>query len=60
LIIDVTGSPSELVHHPLPVDDPMQRKPDLTKARTLLGWEPTVQLREGLERTAEYFRSQLS
>ena len=59
LVIDVTGSTSELVHHPLPVDDPMQRKPDLTKARTLLGWEPTVQLREGLERTAEYFASHL-
>ena len=53
----MTGSSSELVYLPLPVDDPMQRKPDLTKARTLLGWEPTVQLREGLERTAEYFAS---
>ena len=60
LIIEVTGSTSELVHHPLPVDDPMQRKPDLTKARTLLGWEPTVQLREGLELTAEYFEALLA
>ena len=59
LVIDVTGSSSEIVHLPLPVDDPTQRKPDLTKARTLLGWEPTVQLREGLERTAEYFSSLL-
>ena len=59
LVIDVTGSSSELVHLPLPVDDPLQRKPDLTKARNLLGWEPTVQLREGLERTAEYFASHL-
>jgi len=59
LVIDVTGSSSELVYLPLPVDDPTQRKPDLTKARTLLGWEPTVQLREGLERTAEYFSSLL-
>ena len=59
LIIEVTGSSSELVYLPLPIDDPMQRKPDLTKARTLLGWEPTVQLREGLERTAEYFASRL-
>ncbi len=59
LVLDVTGSTSELVHLPLPVDDPMQRKPDLTKARTLLGWEPTVQLREGLERTAAYFSSRL-
>jgi dTDP-glucose 4,6-dehydratase len=60
LIIEVTGSTSELVHHPLPVDDPMQRKPDLTKARTLLGWEPTVQLREGLELTAGYFEALLA
>jgi dTDP-glucose 4,6-dehydratase len=60
LIIEVTGSSSELVHQPLPIDDPTQRKPDLTKARTLLGWEPTVQLREGLERTAEYFSSLLT
>ncbi len=59
LIVDVTGSTSELVYLPLPVDDPTQRKPDLTKARTLLGWEPTVQLREGIERTAAYFASRL-
>jgi dTDP-glucose 4,6-dehydratase len=59
LIVEVTNSSSELVYLPLPVDDPMQRKPDLTKARTLLGWEPTVQLREGLERTAAYFASRL-
>jgi len=60
LIIEVTGSTSELVHRPLPVDDPMQRKPVLTKARTLLGWEPTVQLREGLEHTARYFEALLA
>jgi len=59
LILDVTGSSSELVYLPLPVDDPMQRKPDLTKARTLLHWQPTVQLREGIERTADYFASRL-
>ena len=57
LAIEVTGSTSEIVHEPLPVDDPTQRRPDLTLARTKLGWEPTVQLREGLQRTAEYFRS---
>ena len=57
--IEVTGSSSEIVYLPLPADDPTQRKPDLTKARSLLGWEPTIQLREGLERTAEYFRSRL-
>ena len=60
LVIELTGSPSEIVHLPLPTDDPTQRKPDLTKARTLLGWEPTIQLREGLERTAADFRARLS
>jgi hypothetical protein len=60
LVIDVTGSSSELAYLPLPADDPTQRKPVLTKAHTLLGWEPTVQLREGLERTTEYFRRRLA
>ena len=55
LIIEITGSNSELVYEPLPVDDPAQRQPDITKARELLGWEPRVGLREGLEHTAEYF-----
>jgi dTDP-glucose 4,6-dehydratase len=59
LAIEVTGSSSELVFEPRPVDDPTQRKPDLTLARTHLGWEPQVQLREGLERTAAYFTSVL-
>jgi dTDP-glucose 4,6-dehydratase len=59
LAIEVTGSTSEIVFEPRPVDDPTQRKPDLTLARSTLGWEPEVQLREGLERTAEYFRSVL-
>ncbi|HVF32918.1 MAG TPA: UDP-glucuronic acid decarboxylase family protein [Acidimicrobiales bacterium] len=59
LAIEVTGSSSEIVFEPRPVDDPTQRKPDLTLARSTLGWEPTVELREGLERTAEYFRSRL-
>jgi len=60
LAIEVTGSSSELTYLPLPQDDPMQRQPDLTKARTLLGWEPRIQLREGLERTAAYFRERLA
>ncbi len=59
LVKEVTGSTSEIVFEPLPVDDPTQRKPDITLARTLLGWEPTVALREGLERTAAYFAEQL-
>jgi nucleoside-diphosphate-sugar epimerase len=59
LVLEVTGSSSELVHEPLPVDDPTQRQPDITKATELLGWAPTIQLREGLEPTADYFRRQL-
>ncbi|MEA3075114.1 MAG: dTDP-glucose 4,6-dehydratase [Actinomycetota bacterium] len=59
LVLEVTGSSSELVHQPLPEDDPAQRKPDLTLARSRLGWEPTTDLRAGLERTADYFRSKL-
>jgi dTDP-glucose 4,6-dehydratase len=57
MTLEVTGSSSTLTYVPLPVDDPTQRQPDITRARQLLGWEPTVRLREGLERTAEYFRS---
>ena len=59
LVLEVTGSTSEIVYEPLPVDDPTQRKPDLTLARTALGWEPETDLRVGLERTAEYFRTLL-
>jgi UDP-glucuronate decarboxylase len=49
----------QIVHRPLPQDDPTQRRPDITRARELLGWEPTVQLREGLERTVPYFAARL-
>jgi dTDP-glucose 4,6-dehydratase len=59
LSIETTGSKSEIVFEPLPVDDPTQRQPDITKARELLGWEPRVGLREGLEKTAAYFREKL-
>ncbi len=55
LTLEVTSSSSEIVYRPLPVDDPTQRQPDITKARTLLDWSPTVGLRDGLRRTAEYF-----
>jgi dTDP-glucose 4,6-dehydratase len=52
-VIDVTGSRSEIVYEALPVDDPQVRQPDISLARELLGWEPEVSLREGLERTIE-------
>ncbi len=57
LVIDVTNSSSEILHEELPVDDPTQRRPDITLAQDALGWKPTVELREGLERTAAYFES---
>jgi len=56
LVIELTGSRSTLDYRPLPQDDPMQRQPNIAVARDKLGWEPKVQLREGLERTIEYFR----
>ncbi|HVE48918.1 MAG TPA: UDP-glucuronic acid decarboxylase family protein [Casimicrobiaceae bacterium] len=58
-IIELTGSRSTLVHAALPSDDPLQRQPDITLARSALGWEPTVELRQGLERTIAYFDSLL-
>lgn len=56
LVIEITGSSSKIIHEPLPVDDPTQRKPDITKATELLGWKPEVELREGITRATEYFR----
>ena len=58
-IIEMTGSTSTIIYQPLPEDDPKVRKPDITKARTLLGWEPKVELREGLTKTIEYFRTKV-
>lgn len=52
-VIEVTGSSSEIIHQPLPADDPKQRRPDISLAKMALDWEPTVQLREGLTRTIE-------
>jgi UDP-glucuronate decarboxylase len=54
-VVGLTGSKSKVVRLPLPEDDPRQRQPDITKARNILGWAPNVQLREGLEKTIEYF-----
>lgn len=59
-IIEVTGSKSKLVHEPLPEDDPRRRCPDISKAKRVLGWEPTVDLKAGLAETVEYYRSTLS
>jgi dTDP-glucose 4,6-dehydratase len=54
-VLEVTGSSSELMFDPRPIDDPAQRRPDLTLARTILGWEPAIGLDEGVARTAEWF-----
>jgi len=56
LVLELTGSSSEIRYLPLPEDDPKTRKPDITRARELLGWQPEISLREGLSRTIEYFR----
>jgi dTDP-glucose 4,6-dehydratase len=56
-VLTVTGSKSEIFFHPLPEDDPARRRPDIVRARTLLGWEPKIKLREGLEKSLEYFKS---
>ncbi|NLR82975.1 UDP-glucuronic acid decarboxylase family protein [Chitinophaga eiseniae] len=58
-IIALTGAKQKIVYHPLPKDDPKQRQPDITKARTLLGWEPKVNRQEGLKITYEYFKKAL-
>ncbi len=54
-VLELTGSNSQLVYQPLPSDDPMQRQPDITQAREVLGWEPRVQLEQGLKQTIAYF-----
>ena len=59
-VIELTGSKSKLVKRPLPPDDPKQRRPDITKAKETLGYEPKIPLREGLLPTIEYFRRQIA
>ena len=60
MVISLTGSRSEIVHRPLPQDDPVQRQPDISLAREKLAWEPTVPLKEGLAPTIRYFEKALS
>ncbi|HLF40391.1 MAG TPA: UDP-glucuronic acid decarboxylase family protein [Acidimicrobiia bacterium] len=57
VVLDVTGSASPVVHEPLPVNDPTRRRPDISLAERVLGWKPEVLLRDGVARTAEWFRS---
>jgi dTDP-glucose 4,6-dehydratase len=59
-IIKMTGSKSRIVYKPLPTDDPRVRQPDITRARTLLQWEPKVSLEEGLVPTLEYFKGKVA
>lgn len=59
IIIEMTNSKSKLIFMPLPEDDPMQRKPDITLAKEILNWEPTIPLKEGLKKTIEYFNNTL-
>ncbi|MCG8478947.1 MAG: SDR family oxidoreductase [Spirochaetales bacterium] len=58
-VVDLTGSQSRITFRPLPSDDPKQRRPDITRARMLLNWEPTVGLREGIARSLDYFSTQI-
>jgi dTDP-glucose 4,6-dehydratase len=57
IVIELTGSSSTITHLPLPLDDPKVRKPDITRARQVIGWEPRIPVREGIARTIEYFKS---
>merc|ERR1712228_762769 len=56
MVVELTGSKSKIIYLPLPGDDPKQRRPDITRARKYLGWEPKTQLREGLLKTIDYFK----
>ena len=57
IMIELVGSKSQLVYQPLPADDPTRRQPDITLARKHLDWEPTIPLRDGLQKTIEWFRT---
>ena len=55
----ITNSESTIIYHPLPSDDPMKRKPDISKAKSMFGWEPSIQLKEGIEKTVDYFMKKM-
>ena len=57
MIIEITGSPSKLVYEPLPADDPTRRQPDITLAKKELDWEPKIELRDGLQKTIDWFKT---
>ena len=59
LVIELTGAGVGIEDHPLPEDDPMQRCPDITLAKNNLGWQPSVQVRDGLAKTIDYFKTQI-
>jgi dTDP-glucose 4,6-dehydratase len=58
-VLEVTGSKSELRFESLPLDDPTRRRPDISKARTLLGWEPRINLKQGLKKSLEFYEGKL-
>jgi dTDP-glucose 4,6-dehydratase len=60
LVVELTGTKSKIVFHPLPQDDPKVRQPDITRARKMLDWEPKVSLKDGVSRTIEYFQAKLA
>jgi len=60
MILELTGSASEIEFHPLPIDDPRRRRPDISKARNLLGWEPKSSLKQGLKKTIKWFKERRS
>ncbi len=59
-VLRITGSHSRIIHHPLPVDDPRVRQPDITKARNILNWNPKIGLREGIGKTVPYFKGKVA
>ena len=59
LVVELTGARSEVVHEALPVDDPQVRQPDISRAKDLLGWQPEIDVREGLRRTIDYYTQML-